>query len=870
MTVEACSTISQVSWHGAVPASKNALVAKARVSKIKLADPTVRSFRNARTERQGRDASARAEASQGVHHHGAPMPSNGAAPGSAETGTTEDAAQPATAERCTDSSLAETGNEASSRTNDTFGIDLDKLKEDRIRSTKQFLRHYAHAEDLKHRANFNRKRYRTVEVTFVRDDGGIDTEHRFVRIRKPLAERINDRNKKNARRVMRGYYHLSDWVRLTIGKPRKTGTQYGSKKGEGSLLDVTSMPVDHLALQCGTGRWAMGAASYGVSESGPLAALKGTGDALNLLAAPTAVSDAMGAADGVVQLCSTAAEAEATMLACHDDALRFRRNLDRSTAQEAKAHLAFKRAGVLLVDAMAETDAAADVAVDSAIRNLVLQPPATALSVGSQLAGYADAASPLTGFVTGPINMVSGVLEIHQSYQAYDVAQAQKKQALQRGQVIAELEEQLAKKKHALDERGEFLDERDVLLEGGLNSVREQQARLAKESERDKKFELVRAAKGATSLTGGIAGTIMLGLVVGGVAASAALPPLGAVLGAAGLAAAFAMAVNGAHQKRLEHDYKWRERAAEVFILKHSREEIARLMATGEPVTVTIEEGEYLPGQDRFAGGRTISVHVCHNEYVGLYLFASQLQDLVQHRCTEKDVEPWIDALTRMDGNRDRPIRLDRLDVLAICKAASAEPAHRQLDYIESQIVGLLGLKRRLGDSEALAHPSVFIDHFRDACRMAQLYGERPGSVAFHARVRDALASEYGDEERGMAAFRATMETFLLKTEKLPFSPLRSSLRAFLTVDRFMASGVALPEAQAEPLIEVFRALPLGRALDECVRQMLASAGASTEEEIVACLHLAAARLADSSLPAKEVARIEAQMNAFILMMNRS
>jgi hypothetical protein len=219
----------------------------------------------------------------------------------------------------------------------------------------------------------------------------------------------------------------------------------------------------------------------------------------------------------------------------------------------------------------------------------------------------------------------------------------------------------------------------------------------------------------------------LAGVVLGGVVTAAVATPAGVVLAAPLLAGSAALAVRSVRQHRAEHTSKWRQRAAATAIQGLTRRELEDKLSKpagdkAAQLTVSLAEGQYLEGEDRFAGKRTITFDVRENEYVGLHIFALQIRDLIRHR-GEKAAEPWIETL--------KGLGVDSVRLLAICKVASARPVHQQLDFIKSQLAPALGMKYRMTGSQALPHPSVFLGRFQNARR-----GRREEAAADDQRIR--------------------------------------------------------------------------------------------------------------------------------------
>jgi hypothetical protein len=693
---------------------------------------------------------------------------------------------------------ASANEETNARKSDTFGIDAKRLNSDLVAGTKRFLNHYEQAKKREHAVQ-HRKHYQTAEVSFVRDDGRIDKEERFVRVEKARAQHTQERNEKNGERVKRAFNHLSGWLREIADRPRKTGSHYGSRKGRGSLVaPATLMPVEQLGVAVGSGKLITGAVRSGAMSEQPglLPSLSPASDALAVAGMPSVIGDAMEAADLALGVSSTKAQAKADFLHHREDALRFRRFLGRATMAEAEAYLAFDTAAASLIAPTVEQQRADAVIRDIAIKGLGIQPVSSGVALGAQVTGYAmPVSAAAVSVVAGPLAVAGGAVDLHQARQEYLRRGAQAATAWNRKQVMASV----------LNEFGEqALDERPGagVLAGAMASLDGQQDRLIWQAKREKGFAKIRAARAGAAIGGGISGTVLAGVVLGGVVTAAVATPAGVVLAAPLLAGSAALAVRSVRQHRAEHTSKWRQRAAATAIQGLTRRELEDKLSKpagdkAAQLTVSLAEGQYLEGEDRFAGKRTITFDVRENEYVGLHIFALQIRDLIRHR-GEKAAEPWIETL--------KGLGVDSVRLLAICKVASARPVHQQLDFIKSQLAPALGMKYRMTGSQALPHPSVFLGRFQNALRDAGIEKKPLPTTSEYGRVREALVKQFGDEEEGMAAFKASIGEFLRKTEKLPASPLRSHLQAFLALDGLLASGTPLPELDPDVATKLSRA----------------------------------------------------------------
>ena len=164
------------------------------------------------------------------------------------------------------------------------------------------------------------------------------------------------------------------------------------------------------------------------------------------------------------------------------------------------------------------------------------------------------------------------------------------------------------------------------------------------------------------------------------------------------------------------------------------------------------------------------------NEYLGLHGLALRVQDLVLKGDGYNPRCPYMQLL--------EAIGIDAIRLHAICKAASARPAHVQLDYIQSRIAARLEMKLRVQGElqrvQALPHVSVFLGHFRKALStVRERYENGVGSADLHAEIRLELAGRYPDPQAGLQAFDTAVGTFLEKKEKhrLPETALTGLLR---------------------------------------------------------------------------------------------
>jgi hypothetical protein len=730
----------------------------------------------------------------------------------------------------------------------TFGIDAQRLNADLVDGTTRFLGHYGHAKQDENAVK-HRKHYKAVEVSYQRDDGSTDKEVRYVRTGMTRAQRFQRRSKKDGERFKRACNHLSDLFRKKTGRPRMTGSNYGSLKGSGPLIaPATLMPAEQMGLVASSGKLGAGATRSGVMTERPdlLPSVSGVSEAFFFMGLPGAVVDGMEAVDLQVGVEGRRAQDKATVLRCREDALRFRRHLGSATTQDAQAYLDFTEAAGRLYAPTEEERATDNVIRDTAIRNVGIQPVSTAFATAVQITGHVaqGLAAPL-GVAAGPLGVIGGIGDVVQAKDEIERRVAQAETADQRLQVMERMSAQRSGAS---------------VFNGALSSLKRQQERLMRQADREIIFSKFRAARGvAGGIVGGVAATAATGAVLAGATAAVAFPPLAPLWAVPALVGGTALAVRSGYRHAAEHSSKEREDAARAAITRLSREELEALLSTpaGQPATVTVSlgKGEYLAAEDRFAGERTITFDVRENEYVGLHMFALHIQDLVRNGDADA-AQPWIETL--------KGLGVDAVRLLAICKVASSKPASQRLDFIRSQIAPALGMKHR---ARAL-HPSVVLGPFQNALLDAGIGKKAPPSPNRYRRVRAELIKQFGDGEEGMALFKTVASEFLRKTGKLEPSPLRDHLGAFLAVEALESrdESDAVPEITADEVVKLFNT-PATDFDDRNVQRKLARMGFSSEEEVSMALHIGAADL--WKLPADESARIRQQMAGFTLRLER-
>lgn len=631
---------------------------------------------------------------------------------------------------------------------DAFGMDTGELKAQSEATAKEFSACYRYAR-RREAAKAGNKNYQEIEISYRGAGGEAVTRVQRIRAKSTYAERLLVGQTKLGARAQTGLNRIGRSVRRLTGRPRKTGSGYASAKSTASLLNEKNQAlVDGSSAVQAVAKGAAGSAAA-LEGDGIAVELGVANELLGLTAVPFVVSDAMGAADGIVGLRSRSAKAKADLGYC-EPANALRTLLQNATPAEAEAYLLFGDAARRLVTPTREERAIQAVAEDVAAKNMAAQPLSAALTAAIQSASLiTDTTGASLGLV--PLSFLSAGLDLHQGKQEHVRRQQQK---------MAAHERKLAMK-GVLDA---YRNDKDIALLAGLvASLDGHQDRLIRQARREKRFAGLRMAKGVAGSATATGGAVVAGLVIGGLATAATA---GAAAGAAAVPAAVmlgALAARAQYRAKAEHTSKWRQRAAHALSFSISRDVLEQKLAgthsQGPELRVAMQEGDYLPESEHFARTREISFDARSNEYLGLQVLALRVQDVVLRR--DYDAGSPFMALVHALG-------IGLVELLAICKAASIKPAAEQLDFIQARLAPAMGIKLRLnGKTQALPHVSVFLEQFEIACQT--ISGSDPVATpqAFWKRVREALVDQFADEKKGLAAFVAATSGFLEKVEQL-------------------------------------------------------------------------------------------------------
>lgn len=664
---------------------------------------------------------------------------------------------------------------------EAFGMDSNKLMAQKREGFKRFDGCYALAKK-RHDAKLDNEHYEQRKKTFVDEQGRQWPEFELLRTKKTRTERFMDGQALRGKKAQAGLNQLGQRARELAGPlpfvgPREYGSNYLSNEGTEGLLSINkTLALDRAlaaqsAIKMGNGSVTATGAELGNAE---IAGVAGPINDMLALGAPVlAVGDAMASIDACLKLRTDRDKAKATLLRSFQDARRFWTYLEKATPQEAEAYLQFEAAAEKLFDETQEDRSTRAAAKDRAARLAVIQPPAVAATMGAEIANDvigAAAVNPIAGAVLAPLAMVSGAIDVHEGTHERLRRLDQQQRAEQRKVAMNRVLESTAvdHPQHAL-------------MVGIVKSLSAHQDRLIKQAKREKGYGKARAGKGGAVIGASAAVVATAGLVIGGIVSVATLGVASALALLPPLGWGIAQAERNRRRVKDEHKSKWRQRAMRVLGFEMSREALQKKLAGTHPdstgrLRVEFQEGEYLPKDQRFAGSRTMEFDAGENEYLPLHLLSLQVQDLVRDgRCDHN--APYVQLL--------KAVGIDAIQLLAICKAASAKPANAQLDFIQSQLAPALGIKLRVeAGVQALPHVSIFINHYWDAVgavinRKGQDFVD---SAEGPAEIRRQLAERYPDQGAGMKAFDTVIGTFLEKTQHLPPTPHTKALRDVLTV----------------------------------------------------------------------------------------
>ncbi|VTU15524.1 hypothetical protein H6CHR_00259 [Variovorax sp. PBL-H6] len=650
----------------------------------------------------------------------------------------------------------------------SFGIDLQTLKEQKTKGEAAFDRHYQLAKRLETK-KARSKRYE--KIALLDRDGKPRNEFEVVRTKETGVQRFAGWQTKKGAAVQKAVNRTRDLWRELAGTERKYGSNYLSTEGtEGLVTGAKVVPLENAGAALGGIAQAdriVGAASAGLDPPAIAAGAGVVGNTLGLVAPVLVAANAVAATVAVSSLMSDRDKANADLLHSFKDARRYVDYLERATPEESDLFLDFDEAAQKLFSPTRQERANMAAAQAGAANQAGVQPLAAGVLAGTAITHLAAPALAISGpgaLVLAPVAAVGAAIDVYKAYQERQGQLSRKEQAeLRKTAMEAVLEANPGHSEYAL-------------LAGIVQGLGGWQDKLVDQSEWGESFAEAHLGTAGGTLGGMASLTVAGGLVLGGVLTAPLLGPVAVLAAAPGAVWGGVSARRTYVEHRIEHKSKWRQRAARVLGFELSREALEENLAEDRRLNMNFQEGEYLPAEERFAGGREMLFDARNNEYLGLHALALRVQDLVREGRYDAD-SPFIQLL--------HVIGIDAVRLLAICKAASARPADMQLDYIQSRIAPRLDMKLRMQGElrqQALPHVSHFLGHFRRAVSTVRArYETGNGSADLHAEIRKELAAFYPDAQAGLQAFDTAISAFLAKTQpkNLPETPFLKILKGF-------------------------------------------------------------------------------------------
>ncbi|WP_077000291.1 hypothetical protein [Variovorax sp. KK3] len=638
---------------------------------------------------------------------------------------------------------------------ESYGIGAGELEHARSADTS-FEHFKTEVEARNRRNNLRPEKYELTKRTITDDQGNAGAvEHVYLRkgqTRNDAARAVVGSKLKD---IQTGLNIGRAVVEKHTGMTRKTGSAYSTRKGKEDLLtSAKQVPVDYSSsVQAGLKMGLVGAAGVAGIEKGLSEGVLAAASAVIPMNAVQSVADGVFAVDAHSKLRSDREKAKAKLVLLND-AERFRKHLGAATPQEAEAYLDFCDAAGAVFKPTQEQSATAKAARHRAMRAGVATPLASAAALGAHVG---NALAPLPGIsaVAAPFTIAAGVIDIREGRQ----------EELRRVDQRARATERKAGLQAVLERAGDH--EEFDLLQGVVSSLVLQQDRLIRQADREIKFARVRVFRGGAVAAGTLAqvGAVaaIAATTTAATVASAGLALIGPVLIAAG--GTTAVAIRNHKRAIAESKSKWRQRGMRAAEYSLGRQQLFDKLRgkDGNPlVQVEQQEGEFLAREGRFAGKRAVEFDVRENEYAGLRALAYEVQDLVEHGRFDAH-NPFMQVLDVCG--------VDKLKLLAICKAASGKKANVQLDFIASRLAPHFGMKLRMsGDRQALPHISVFLDHLRAAETRADEDLPIPYYGTAHKRydkVYEKLSDVYGGEALHLQDFENAIRQHLAKTKHL-------------------------------------------------------------------------------------------------------
>jgi len=648
----------------------------------------------------------------------------------------------------------------------TFGI-LSKKVDDAAREQFASYRNQAETRDREKREKAQKDEekgkeptYKRTDRTYTKADGTEGIDIVWERREDKLGVELHAWQAAKGKQLQTGLNKVGDVVRKTTGRPRPYGQRYGrTAKGKDPLLNQTNqVPNDWTAhvvsdIRLGVESYNLGSVIHDASSDPTSAAdMAAVTDAVTGLPVVPSVFEAGFALEAHLRQVS-ALETAKKNLRFRMPATRFAMDPENATSEDAEGYLKFMEAGERLFDPTVEDASTAKAAKDRTMR--------TATVAASNIIGTGIAVAEATGSVIpgvdallAPLSIAAGVIEADEGKHELLRRVDQKAQARLRTDLMIDVlnTRDLANPEYEAD---------NELVKGLVECFSRQQSRLVRQAEREKKFARARIFRGGGTVGAGV------GAVAGVVTAAVLAAPetLGATLVvplALGVYWTGLVATRNHKRVRADHNAKRRQRMAQAVTLVTPRDVLEHKLAGQDDddntvIRFTQEEGEYVPETGHFGiKPRTLELDALDNEYLGLHLLALKIQDLV--RGGAYDENSPVMKLVHVLG-------IDKLRLLAICKAAAAKKPSEQLDFIQAKLAPKLGIKFRVGANQTQAppHVSIFLEHFRAAAEgafSADRTGLVPHSHQLFPEIRKRLEALYSDPQAGMQAFQQAIKTF--------------------------------------------------------------------------------------------------------------
>lgn len=301
------------------------------------------------------------------------------------------------------------------RTTSSFGLGVNALAEHAKAARASFAAKNAWVQ-ARAEAKERSRLYRREDQSFRDESGAGATRSVPVRVRPTRAESLSTAHAQFGRDAIQVVRQIGRALRRLSGVPRRYGSAFDGPGSSGVVRTEIHSNVRSVGASTGSG--AMTGARTGIDLDktfDPGMAAHGIGEAsrdLALAGVGLSMFDAASAVDGIVTLESGRSKAKQTLHRTVHDAGLFLKFVDRATAKEAEAYLDFQNASEKIIAPSAEERATQATTVAVALRGAVVQPTATAIGAGIQLASFAvDTTGAGIGLV--PLSLVAVGLDFH-------------------------------------------------------------------------------------------------------------------------------------------------------------------------------------------------------------------------------------------------------------------------------------------------------------------------------------------------------------------------------------------------------------------------------------------------------------------------